>query len=42
MRKWKLPPFIIKQKEIQLPKLGNMGLANTKKFINEELEQQEI
>ena len=21
--KWKLPPFIIKQKEIQLPKLGN-------------------
>ena len=22
-RKWRLPPFIIKQKEIQLPKLGN-------------------
>lgn len=22
-RKWRLPPFIIKQKEVQLPKLGN-------------------
>lgn len=36
-RKWRLPPFIIKQKEIQLPKLGN-----AKQFIQEELENQEV
>jgi len=23
LRKWNIPPFIIKQKEMQLPKLGN-------------------
>lgn len=33
-RKWRLPPFIIKQKEVQLPKLG----AGNKAFIQEELE----
>lgn len=32
--KWMIPPFIIKQKEIQLPKLG----PNAKDFIQEELE----
>ena len=32
-RKWKLPTFIIKAKEIQLPTLGN-----AKQFIQEELE----
>lgn len=36
-RKWRLPPFIIKQKEVQLPKLGN-----AKQFIQEELENQEV
>ena len=36
-RRWKLPPFIIKQKEIQLPTLGN-----AKQFIAEELENQEV
>jgi hypothetical protein len=36
-RKWKIPPFIIKQKEIQLPKLGN-----AKQFIQEELDNQDI
>lgn len=36
-RKWRLPPFIIKQKEIQLPKLGN-----AKQFIQEELENQDV
>ena len=36
-RKWNLPPFIIKQKEIQLPTLGN-----AKQFINDELENQNI
>ena len=38
-RKWKLPQFIIKQKEIQLPQLG---MAGNKDFINEELENQEV
>lgn len=28
-RKWRLPPFIIKSKEVQLPKLG----GNANKFI---------
>lgn len=32
--KWNIPPFIIKQKEVQLPKLGN-----AKSFIDEELEK---
>ena len=36
-RKWKLPPFIIKAKEIQLPTLGN-----AKQFIQEELEMQDV
>jgi len=36
-RKWKLPPFIIKQKEVQFPKLGN---AN--QFIQDELDQNEV
>ena len=36
-RKWRLPPFIIKAKEVQFPKLGN---AND--FIKEELENNEI
>lgn len=36
-RKWRLPSFIIKQKEIQLPKLGN-----AKQFIQEELENQDV
>ena len=36
-RHWKLPPFIIKAKEIQLPTLGN-----AKQFIQEELENQDI
>lgn len=36
-RKWRLPPFIIKQKEVQLPKLGN-----AKQFIQEELENTEV
>lgn len=36
-RKWKLPPFLIKQKEVQFPKLGN---AN--QFIQEELAQNDI
>ena len=36
-RKWKLPPFIIKAKEIQLPTLGN-----AKQFIQEELENQDV
>ena len=39
-RKWKLPPFVIKSKEIQFPKLGGMG--NAKQFIQEELENQEV
>ena len=29
-RKWKLPPFLIKQKEVAFPKLG----ANTREFID--------
>ena len=33
-RKWKLPAFIIKQKEVQFPKLG----GNARQFIQEELE----
>ena len=37
-RKWKLPPFIIKAKEVQFPKLGN----NANDFIKEELENNEI
>lgn len=37
-QRWKIPPFIIKQKEVQLPKLG----GNAKSFINEELENQEL
>lgn len=36
-RKWRLPPFIIKQKEVQFPKLGNAAA-----FIQEELEQNDI
>lgn len=35
--KWNIPPFIIKQKEVQLPKLGN-----AKSFIDEELDKQEV
>ena len=37
-RKWRLPPFIIKQKEVQFPKLG----GNAHAFIQEELEQNDI
>ena len=33
-RRWRLPPFIIKQREIQFPKLG----IGNKEFIAEELD----
>ena len=36
--KWVIPAFVIKAKEIQLPKLG----PNAKDFIQEELENQEV
>ncbi len=32
-RKWRLPPFLIKQKEVQFPKLGNAD-----QFIRDELD----
>lgn len=37
-RKWRLPPFLIKQKEVQFPKLGN----NANQFIQQELDQNDI
>lgn len=36
-RKWRIPAFVIKQKEIQLPKLGN-----ARQFVQEELENQDV
>jgi len=36
-RKWNLPPFQIKQKEISFPKLGN-----AKQFVREELDNHEV
>ena len=38
MRKWKLAPFIIKQKEVSFPKLG----MNAQNFVQEELEKDNI
>ena len=38
MNKWIVPPFIIKAKEIQLPKLG----ANARDFIQEELDNNDV